>query len=171
MQAYKWDARDYEKHSKSQQLWAQELIRKLNLKGDESVLDIGCGDGKISAEIASHLTSGEVVGIDSSSEMIALSQKYFPANTYKNIQFCLMDASKLPFEEEFDIVFSNAALHWVQDHRPVLKGIFNSLKNGGIALLQMGGKGNAEAVLSVLESLLNTKEWGEYFAGLDEANG
>jgi trans-aconitate methyltransferase len=167
MQVYKWDAKDYEKQSKSQQLWAQELFGKLNLKGDESVLDIGCGDGKVTKEIASILTSGEIVGIDSSSEMIALAKHRFPNNKYKNIQFHVGDASKLAFEEEFNIVFSNATLHWIQDHRPVLKGIFNSLKKGGIALLQMGGKGNAEAILAVLERLLKTKMWCEYFRGFN----
>ncbi len=167
MQDYKWDATDYEKYSKSQQLWARELIHKLNLKGDESVLDIGCGDGKVTAEIASLLDSGEITGIDSSSEMIALAKSNFPNSIYKNIHFRLADASKLPFENKFDVVFSNAVLHWIQDHRPVLNGILNSLKKGGIALLQMGGQGNAEAVLDVLGELIRTDEWCEYFKGFD----
>ena len=66
MDKYTWDALDYEKSSSVQQMWARELIAKLDLKGDERVLDIGCGDGKITAEIAAKLKNGTVVGIDSS---------------------------------------------------------------------------------------------------------
>ena len=98
-QDFKWDANDYEKNSKSQQLWAQELINKLNLKGDEEILDIGCGDGKITAEIASHLTSGNILGIDSSHEMIELAKKKYPDHIYKNVQFSVGDASNLSFKD------------------------------------------------------------------------
>ena len=167
MQNYKWDPEDYEKHSTSQQLWAQDLISKLNLKGDESILDIGCGDGKVTGEIASLLTSGEIVRIDISAEMIAHAKNRFSNSIYKNLQFHVLDASKLSFEDRFNIVFSNATLHWIQDHRPVLKGISHCLKKGGIALLQMGGKGNAEAILSVLERLIKTERWCESFRGFN----
>jgi len=167
MSDYKWDADDYEKHSKSQQLWARELIQKLNISGDESILDIGCGDGKVTAEIASLLNSGRITGIDSSPEMISLAKSNFPGTINKNIHFGIMDASSMSFTNEFDIVFSNAVLHWIQDHRPVLKGIFSSLKKGGTALLQMGGQGNAEGILAVLDDLIQTKEWCEHFRGFE----
>jgi len=155
MQEYKWDAEEYKKHSGSQQLWAQELLKKLDLQSDDSVLDIGCGDGKITAGIASRITSGRVVGIDNSPEMIKLSKKNFPEKLHKNLRFDVLNASNMTFNREFDIVFSNAALHWIQDHLSVLKEILNSLKNGGIALLQMGGKYGNEHLL-LRKGLLST---------------
>jgi trans-aconitate methyltransferase len=164
---YTWNAADYAKHSSAQQDWARELIAKLNLNGDESVLDIGCGEGKVTAEIAGNLPAGHVLGVDSSNDMIESAGTHFPTDTYSNLSFQLADARKLPFKEQFDIVFSNAALHWIIDHQPVLSGIHNSLKSKGRVLLQMGGKGNAESVISVLESIIAHKEWISYFSDFE----
>jgi trans-aconitate methyltransferase len=75
----------------------------------------------------------------------------------------VLDARHLPFQEKFDVVFSNAALHWIKDHRPVIAGIQKGLKPGGRILLQMGGKGNAESILSILEEVMFEDEWKQYF--------
>jgi len=99
--------------------------------------------------------------------MISLAQARFPAGDYHNLHFQVEDASRLPFENEFDVVFSNATLHWLRDHRPVLRGIARSLKPGGKILLQMGGKGNAAGILAVIDELLRQPEWSPYFAGFD----
>jgi trans-aconitate methyltransferase len=158
-----WNAKDYAKHSSAQQEWARELIAKLKLKGHERVLDIGCGDGKITAEIAGYVPDGGVVGIDSSEEMIRLARESFVNVRNPNLSFQVCDAGKLPFLDQFDVVFSNATLHWIRDHRPVIAGIQESLKPGGRILLQMGGKGNAAAILLVVEELMEGDEWKEYF--------
>lgn len=164
---YKWDAEDYQKNSFSQQKWARELISKLELKGNENILDIGCGDGKISAEIASILKDGQVLGIDNSKEMIELARKDFPATQFSNLKFEIKDAKELDFKSQFDIVFSNAALHWITDHLVVLKGIKRSLKHSGKILLQMGGKGNAADILDIVHSMMNTGKWKKYFEGFN----
>ncbi len=165
--SYTWNAEDYAKHSSAQQDWARELIAKLRLNGDESVLDIGCGDGKITAEIAHQLSDGKVLGVDSSKDMIELACKNFPIEKHPNLSFKLVDAKHLPFKEQFDIVFSNAALHWIKNHKPVISGIKNSLKPNGRMLLQMGGKGNAESVISILETIIAEKKWNRYFSGFE----
>ncbi len=167
MPPYQWDAQDYEKNSAQQRLWAQELIRKLALRGHEAVLDVGCGDGKVTAEIAAGVPAGHVVGIDLSGEMIALAQARFPAADYPNLRFQREDASRLPFAGEFDVVFSNATLHWLRDHRPALQGIARSLKPGGKILLQMGGKGNAAGIVAAIQELAGQPEWLPYFTGFD----
>jgi trans-aconitate methyltransferase len=165
MLQYKWDATDYAKSSACQQQWARELIRKLELRGDESLLDIGCGDGKVTAEIAAYVPEGFVLGVDSSAEMIALAQSQYPADAFPNLRFRKQDARNLPFCDEFTVVFSNATLHWILDHRPVLRGIFTSLKPGGKALLQMGGRGNAADVIAVAEQVIASQEWRGCFEG------
>jgi trans-aconitate 2-methyltransferase len=165
MSAYQWNASDYAKNSSQQQQWARELIGKLNLRGNERLLDIGCGDGKITAEIASYLSGGQAVGIDNSDEMINLAKGRYSSQIYSNLHFQVEDARRLPFCDEFDVVFSNAALHWVLDHLPVLQGIARSLKCGGRILLQMGGKGNADDVISILDVMIQSKEWSMYFDG------
>ncbi len=163
MPTYQWDAEDYAKNSSNQQLWARELIYKLGFAGSERVLDIGCGDGKVTAEIAANLPRGAVVGVDFSDAMIALARQRFGPEAHPNLRFEPADARSLPFENEFDVVFSNATLHWVQEHPPVLRGIARSLKPGGKVLLQMGGQGNIAGVLQVLEPLMRTPRWARYF--------
>ena len=74
-----------------------------------------------------------------------------------------MDAANLRFNNRFDLIFSNAVLHWVKDQKPVIKGMFKSLKQGGRVLIQMGGKGNASEIVDVLTKLKNEKKWRSYF--------
>jgi trans-aconitate methyltransferase len=79
------------------------------------------------------------------------------------LRFQKEDAARLPFEAKFTVIFSNAALHWIRDNRPVLNGIARSLKPGGRILLQMGGKGNAAEIVAVLEKMIQSPDWSEYF--------
>jgi trans-aconitate 2-methyltransferase len=160
---YAWNAEDYASNSSNQFEWAKELIPKLKLNGDEALLDIGCGDGKITAMIASFLPHGKVVGIDSSEEMIALARKSFPNCHNPNLTFLKMDARNLTFREQFDVAFSNASLHWIIDHQTVLSCVNGSLDKKGRLLFQMAGKGNAQDILSVLEELISEEDCKPYF--------
>ncbi len=159
---YRWDAEDYARNSAGQQEWALELIPKLGLKGDERVLDIGCGDGKITAAIAASLDFGSVMGIDSSPEMVAHATKAFPDNRAR-LAFVCLDAREISFLREFDVVFSNAALHWVPDHGPLLVRIRRSLRPAGRVLLQMAGKGNAAAIVDVVSNVIRKSPWRPFF--------
>ncbi|WGS84054.1 class I SAM-dependent methyltransferase [Methylomonas sp. UP202] len=165
MHHYQWNAEDYRQNSSAQQQWAQELIAKLNLTGTETVLDVGCGDGKVTAEIASHLPHGQVIGIDNSEAMIALAKREYPANRYANLLFQRMDARELKFSGRFDVVFSNAVLHWIDDHIPVIAGMYQSLKPGGRVLLQMGARNGMSEFMAALEQVLTLPQWRDYFAG------
>jgi trans-aconitate 2-methyltransferase len=163
---YDWNAQDYSKNSSNQFQWAKELIPKLKLQGEETLLDIGCGDGKITAELAKCLPKGKAVGIDSSSQMINVAKSAFPEKDYKNLSFQLMDARKLIFREEFERIFSNAALHWILDQKTVLQGVQRSLKADGRLLFQMAGKGNAKDILSIIDQLLTVEPWKRFFTDM-----
>jgi len=160
---HKWDARDYQQSSGAQLKWGRELIAKLGLKGAEHVLDIGCGDGKVTAEIASSVPGGYVMGIDSSTEMIATARETFPPDKCRNLRFMVMDALELNFTAKFDVAFSNAVLHWVEDHRSVLKGVHRNLRSPGKILFQMGGRGNAAVIMNIILSLSKKPLWQSYF--------
>jgi trans-aconitate methyltransferase len=162
-QAFVWNAADYAEHSAAQFIWAQELIAKLGLQGDESVLDIGCGDGKVTAVLAAWLPRGSVTGIDSSANMLDLASTRFPPAFHPNLRFQLMDASNLTFNNEFDVAFSNAVLHWIPDHLAVLHGVYRALKPGGRLLFQMGGRGNISQILPVAEQVIARETWQPYF--------
>ena len=163
MKNYKWDAREYEKHSQGQQKWARELIEKISLKGTENVLDLGCGDGKVTADISKIVSEGSIIGVDNSAEMIKLAKDRHSEAIYPNLSFQEMDAVNLNFNDHFDLIFSNAVLHWVKDHKAVIKGMFKSLKQDGRVILQMGGKGNAAGIVDVLSELQTEKKWHSYF--------
>jgi trans-aconitate 2-methyltransferase len=158
----RWDAADYARHSSAQEIWAREMIERLGLRGDERVLDIGCGDGKVTARIAEGVPRGSVLGIDSSEDMVALAERSHPGRV-QNLTFARMDARDIRLEQKFDLVFSAATLHWVRDHRPVLRGIAAVLAPGGRVLLQMGGRGNAAEVVAVMDRVLARPEWAEHF--------
>ena len=162
-----WNPDDYHKHSSEQQKWARELIGKLALRGDERVLDIGCGDGKVTAEIAAAVPRGSVLGVDVSADMVEFARRSHSKEQHVNLAFDVADASRLPFDCEFDVVFSNAALHWIVDHRPVLAAIARGLKTGGRALLQMGGAGNAAEIIATLEEMLREPRWSKHFEGFE----
>lgn len=167
MKNYHWDAADYAQYSRAQQEWARVLMNKLQLQGDECILDIGCGDGKVTAELAHRVPDGKVVGVDNAVSMLKLAQSKYPSVEYSNLNFIAVDAQALFFKNEFDIVFSNAVMHWIKDHLPVLMGIARSLKEGGRVLMQMGGKGNAAGVISILEDIIQLKSWSLYFRDFD----
>ena len=164
MNKYGWDAKDYASNSQNQYTWAKELISKLQLASDESILDIGCGDGKITAEIAQTVPKGRVVGIDSSPNMINLAKRNFPQQCFPNLSFELMNAQQLVFEQEFDVSFSNAALHWIMDQKSVLAGVYKSLRSGGKTLFQMGGKGSSQPVIDIFDELKTNSKYQSFFS-------
>jgi trans-aconitate 2-methyltransferase len=162
---YKWDANEYQKNSSAQQKWAMELINQMKLDGSETVLDMGCGDGKVTAEIAKNLETGYILGIDSSVDMIELAVKTFPKEDNPNLNFKVKDFQDIDYKSEFDLIFSNAALHWIKGHADILKRIQKSLKPHGRILIQMGGKGNAEKILELADEMIKTVKWNQYFSG------
>jgi trans-aconitate 2-methyltransferase len=160
-----WNAEDYARNSSAQLQWAQELIARLALRGGESVLDIGCGDGKISARLALAANPGNVLGIDLSAAMIRFAADQFPPCRYPNLSFRCMDATDIRLTERFDVAFSTAALHWVEDHAAVLRGVRACLEPGGRLLFQMGGRGNAAAVFDAIQQVARQPRWQRYYAG------
>jgi trans-aconitate 2-methyltransferase len=160
-----WDARDYARNSSAQARWADELMNKLGLRGDERILDIGSGDGKVTAELARRVRRGAVLGIDSSADMVELAQSRLEAESLPNLSFRQMDAARLELPRTFDVAFSSATLHWVRDHVAVLRGVRACLRRGGRILFQMGGRGNAREVAAVVDRLTRGDRWGRWFVG------
>jgi trans-aconitate methyltransferase len=147
MAAEKWDARLYDARHAFVWEQAKGVVELLAAKSGERILDLGCGTGTLTAEIAA--CGAHVVGMDRSCEMIDAARRKFPA-----IQFEVCDARALPFSGEFDAVFSNAALHWIPEAESVVEGVSRSLKRGGRFIAEFGGKGNVRIVIAVLEIAL-----------------
>ena len=160
-----WDARDYVAHSSARQEWARELIAKLRLRGNEALLDLGCGDGRATALIAERLPKGSVLGVDKSASMIALAKERFPPASHPSLRFRQMDATRLELPRAFDVAFSSAALHWVDDHETMLRGVRRCLRPGGRLLFQMGGRGNAAEAVAEVDGVIARSRWRGFFDG------
>src|SRR5579872_2522092 len=143
MMTPKWNATLYDdKHSF---VWekAQGVVEMLAPKAGERILDLGCGTGHLAAQIAS--SGAEVIGIDRSTEMIAQARKQYP-----ELEFEVCDARAVPYENQFDAVFSNAALHWILELEKVVIGVARALRPGGRFVAEFGGKGNIRQVVEAL---------------------
>jgi len=160
---HKWDPADYQKSSSAQYDWAMAIIAGLQLNGEERILDIGCGDGRITARLAGLVPNGAVLGIDLSPEMVRFAAGKYASRP--NLSFQEGDASQLRFAGQFDLVVSFACLHWVEDHLPVLKGVRESLVPGGRFVMQCGGRGNAARILDITGEIAGSPPWREHFSG------
>jgi trans-aconitate methyltransferase len=158
-----WNPGDYAANSASQHAWARELITRLQLRGNEHILDVGCGDGKVTAEIARAVPKGSATGIDASEEMIRFARKTFPKADISNLKFEVMDARYIRFKRVFDLVFSSSVLHWVDDHPAFLRGAAACLPAGGRLVVSCGGKGNAQDVFLALRPEMRLARWREFF--------
>ena len=158
-----WNPEDYAQNSDVQLAWARELIARLELSGNETVLDVGCGNGCVAAELARALPEGFVRGIDSSTAFVEYAARHYRSDVYSNLQFEQMDARSMVSDRRFDIVFSNAALHWVDDHPAFLGGAARLLRAGGTLILSCGGEGNAAGIVQAMEEVIQKNQWSGYF--------
>lgn len=156
-----WDAAGYARVSSLQQAMAAQVLPLLELHGEEHVLDIGCGEGKLTALIAARVPRGEVIGIDPSHAMIAFAHSHFGGHA--NLGFAVADARALPLRNVFDLVVSFNALHWIPDQAPVLRSIRNVLQPGGCAQLRMVTPGSRKSLESVVEDVRQTPRWRGHF--------
>jgi trans-aconitate 2-methyltransferase len=157
-----WDAAEYARRSSLQETMAQDVLALLELDRCERILDIGCGDGKITAQIAERADKSTVVGVDPSHDMINFATAYFGA--VPNLRFQVADARRLPFQKEFDLVVSFNALHWIPDQERALKSIRSTLANDGKAQLRLVPKGPRKSLEDVVEETRKTQRWTAYFA-------
>src|SRR5262249_30583730 len=136
-----WNASEYAQRSGLQNAMAAEVLALLDLEGSERVLDIGCGDGKITAEIAARVPRGTVVGVDASRDMIAFASSHFGPTVRPNLRFEVADARVLPFQNEFNRIVSFNALHWIPEQDAALRSIRSAMTFDGQTLIRLVPKG------------------------------
>jgi trans-aconitate 2-methyltransferase len=158
-----WNAAEYAQRSGLQEAMAQEVLASVELEGSERVLDVGCGDGRITAEIANRVPHGAVVGVDSSQDMIAFAASRFGSTIQPNLRFEVMDVCRMSFREEFDVVVSFNALHWAPDQAAALRSIRSAMKPNGRAQLRLVPKGERKSLEDVIEETRRSSKWSSYF--------
>jgi trans-aconitate 2-methyltransferase len=143
-----WDARTYDVSSEPQQAWASEVLARLQtIPQDATVLDVGCGTGRVTESLLALVPRGRVLAIDASEDMVALAR----SRLGNRAQVWCQDVLNLDLAEPADVIVSTAALHWVTDHDRMWARLAGALRPEGILEVQCGGKGNIGRVRDVIE--------------------
>ena len=156
-----WDAETYHKVSNIQESWATEILEKRKFKVNEIVLDAGCGTGRVTKIIANNVKRGKVYAVDLDDNMITNAKKNL--KDFSNIVFIKSDLSVVELPEKMDLIFSNAVIHWVLDHKKLFTNFSALLKSGGELLIQCGGQGNLGTIPIVLEKVRKSNSFKNYF--------
>jgi trans-aconitate 2-methyltransferase len=156
-----WDPARYQSRHSYVFAYGESVIDMLQPQPDERILDLGCGSGQLTAKIAE--SGARVMGIDRSAEMIEEARRNFPS-----LKFDVADAANFTVDTPVDAVFSNAALHWVKDADGAAKSVAGALRTGGRFVLEMGGKGNNQAVMNAVRQVVGPVEIPWYFPSVGE---
>jgi trans-aconitate methyltransferase len=152
MTTHQWNADLYDRKHSFVAEYGAALLDLLAPQPGEHILDLGCGTGALTQQIADR--GATVIGIDSAASMIAQAQQNYP-----NLSFQVADATNLLFVEQFDAIFSNAVLHWVKPPEAAIASMWQALKPGGRLVVEFGGKGNVKAIATALEQSLREMEY------------
>jgi trans-aconitate 2-methyltransferase len=145
-----WDAGTYDQSSQPQQAWASEVLARLDrIAGDGTILDVGCGTGRVTELLLELVPHGRVLAVDASDEMVALAR----ARLGDRAEVWCQDALDIELDEPVDVVVSTAALHWVPDHDRLWARLAQTLRPGGVLEVQCGGQGNIDRVRQVIDAV------------------
>ncbi len=160
---HSWDAHTYNKVSNNVQLeWGRKLIEKRKWIGNETVMDAGAGSGNLTTILADKIPHGQIYAVDDDPNMVEQAKANLSA--YRNVQVIHSSMDKVNLPTKVDVIFSNAALHWVLDQESVFLHFWQLLKpNGGELLIEYGGYGNVERAVRVISKLMQSIQFKEYF--------
>jgi trans-aconitate 2-methyltransferase len=147
-----WDARTYERVSDPQVGWAAAVLGRIPLRGDESVLDAGCGTGRVTRMLAERVPRGRVLGVDASRAMVAEAAERL-ADLAPRVSVRQGDLLALEVDPPVDLIVSTATFHWVLDHDALFRRLYAALRPGGRLAAQCGGAGNIAATLAAAEEV------------------
>ena len=157
-----WDATTYDRVSSPQLDWGLGVLDRLELRGDETVLDAGCGTGRVTAALLERLPRGRVTAVAASPAMAARAREALGPRAEVRVA----DLRELELEEPVDVVFSTATFHWIQEHELLFARLHDALVPGGRLEAQCGGRGNVQPVVDALARLARQEPWADHIARL-----
>jgi trans-aconitate 2-methyltransferase len=157
----------YDRLADPQEEWARDVLARLELQGDETVLDAGCGSGRVTRQLLERLPGGRVIGVDASAAMISGVRAAIGDDP--RVELRAGDLAELRLDEPIDAVFSNAAFHWVPDHERLFARLFAALRPGGRTEAQCGGEGNVAEWERAILSITGDERFAPYFRGMAPA--
>ena len=147
--------------------WGKKVLARVPLRGDEHVLDAGCGTGRLTRELLEALPDGQVTGVDISANMLRAAEEHLAPEFGKRVRFVHADMQHLDLAPEYDIIFSTAAFHWVKDHDQLFAGLYRALRPGGWLHAQCGGAGNLDRLNARIAALIQSERYRQYFADFE----
>ena len=163
-----WNSGVYHRLSGPQVSWGKKVLSRLPLRGDEVVLDAGCGTGRLTAELLEALPRGRVVGVDLSQNMLRSAREHLMAQAEPRLSLITADLLHLPLGRVFDGIVSTAAFHWVLDHDRLFAELHRVLAPGGWLEAQCGGGPNLLALRKRTDELAATAKFAKFFTGFRE---
>jgi trans-aconitate 2-methyltransferase len=167
-QSREWDSSEYHRLSQPQVSWGEKVLSRLKLRGDECVLDAGCGSGRLTAELTEALPRGQVVGVDLSKNMVQAAREHLRSDFGRRVGLVAADLVDLPFEHAFDGIVSTAAFHWVLDHNKLFASLRSTLREGGWLHAQCGGGPNLARLRRRVAELAEFPRYAPYLAEFPE---
>ncbi|MFZ0563366.1 MAG: methyltransferase domain-containing protein [Terriglobales bacterium] len=163
-----WNAAEYHRVSAPQFQWGQRVLGELRLRGDECVLDAGCGTGKLTRLLLENLPRGRVTGVDLSRNMALHARENLEADFSGRVGFVVADLVALPFHRCFDGIFSTASFHWICDHDTLFRNLYEALRPSGWLHAQCGGGPNLDRLRRRVRALSQTAEFSNWLGKFRE---
>jgi trans-aconitate 2-methyltransferase len=161
MPVREWDGASYDRISQTMEKLGLDVLDRLELRGDEAVLDAGCGSGRITQTLIERLPRGRVIAIDESPSMIAAARERLGPDADLRIG----DLLDLELEEPVDAILSTATFHWIKDHERLFARLHAALTAGGRLVAQCGGEGNIDILRGRAREVLANEPYAEHFVG------
>lgn len=161
--ATEWNAESYHRVSEPQTAWGRRVLSRLTVRGDERVIDAGCGTGRLTGELMHMLPEGRMVAIDRSWNMLLTARANLRPEFGTRISFVRVELPMLPCTAWADLVFSTATFHWVQDHAMLFREILQSLRPGGRLFAQCGGGPNLAGAHRLAEDIMSREPFTAHF--------
>jgi trans-aconitate 2-methyltransferase len=162
-----WDAAEYEAVSAPQTGWGasflEVFLERRGLRGDEAVVDAGCGTGRVTELLLRHLPYGAVLAVDVSGSMVEAARERFAGDSRVRVE--RQDLLDLEVEQPVDVIFSTATFHWIKDHERLFARLARALKPGGKLVAQCGGKGNIDRTVAAAVQVMGERRFRGFFAG------
>ena len=166
--AVDWDAAAYDRVADPQEEWGREVLARLELDGDETVLDAGCGSGRVTRLLLERLPSGRVIGVDAAPSMVERARENL-TEAGDRLELIVGDLLELELDEPVDAVFSNATFHWILNHQRLFNRLFALLRPGGALEAQCGGSDNVAEWIRAIESAEGDERFAAYLRGMPDA--
>ena len=162
-----WDAATYDRVADNQEEWGREVLARLELRGDETVLDAGCGSGRVTRVLLERLPRGRVIGVDSSPAMVAEARRSLEPWAGR-AELIVADLTALELERTVDAVFSNATFHWIADHAQLFRRLYAAMRPGARLEAQCGGEGNVAEWKRAVEAAAGDERFAPYFRDMTQ---